>query len=45
MLANLMFQRGEIEQALHHFKQLFAKKPGILQKVLSEDFQLIKIKF
>jgi hypothetical protein len=23
-----MFQRGEIEQALHHFKQLFAKKPG-----------------
>jgi hypothetical protein len=29
MLANLMFQRGDIEQALHHFKQLFSKKPGI----------------
>ena len=24
-----MFQRGDIEQALHHFKQLFSKKPGI----------------
>jgi hypothetical protein len=30
MLANLMFQRGDIEQALLHFKQLFAKKPGML---------------
>jgi hypothetical protein len=31
MLANLMFRRSDIDQAIFYFKKLFDKKPGLLR--------------